>query len=80
MGERGVGVFGQIAFHLAPIIFVVADLFAIGANGQESPEALDLSHGLGEVLDPVGQALLNRQNAHAPLQCAPTTRPRGTVL
>ena len=46
MCESGVGMLGNIAVHLAPVVFVIADFLAPGADGDQAAEGLDVGQRL----------------------------------
>ena len=43
VGEGGIGVFLDVALHLAPIALVVADFLATGADGQQPAQRLHVA-------------------------------------
>ena len=51
VGEGGIGVFLDVALHLAPIALVVADFFATGADGQQPAQGLHAGEGFLQVQD-----------------------------
>jgi hypothetical protein len=38
MAEFKINVYLKIDFHLVPVAFIISYLFAVGANGQDTPE------------------------------------------
>jgi len=49
MTEIGIGVFGNIGFELGPVAFVVSDVLAVRADGNNAPECFDFPSGLLQV-------------------------------
>src|SRR6266516_2055449 len=71
MAETDVGVTGDIAFDPVPVIAVVADLFAVTANGEESLQGFDRREGLLQFPDAVSQGGLQLDDPGADLNPRP---------
>src|SRR5437870_4552977 len=55
MTEAGFRMFGDIGLDLAPVVPVVADLLAVGADGEQSLELFDPGEGILQFGHALGQ-------------------------
>src|SRR5947207_2572941 len=67
MTELGVGMFGDVAFQLLPVLIVAADSFAVRADRQQPAKLLDVGQCGLQLHDAFGEALLQRQHTDADL-------------
>jgi len=50
VAETGLAVGADVALHLFPVALVVADFFAVGADGDETAEGADVLQGFAKFL------------------------------
>src|SRR2546427_1341716 len=67
MTELRVGVFGDVALQLLPVLIVAADALAVRTDRQESAQLLDVGQGGLQLFNSFGEAFLQRQDADADL-------------
>src|SRR5437867_2084575 len=65
VAELRVGVRGDVAFHLLPVLVVAANPLAVAADRQQSPQLLDVRQRGFEVRDALAQLLLQPEHARA---------------
>src|SRR5215472_17648051 len=67
VGELSVGMSLDVGLDLLPVISVVPDLLAVGADWQESLELLDPRQRLLELAHPIGERGLQGEHPEAHL-------------
>ena len=76
MAELRVGVLGDVPLHLLPVLIVAANALAVAADREEAAQLFDVGERRLQLLDALGQVLLQREDADADLDARAAPRDR----